>query len=160
MLIPLFLHARNLLSSPSFYLSGYLESRRDEYVDALRAVSRDGAWTEWCEFFLRGLIEQAAENQKKAKSIVDLNRRMQAIVAKATHSEHAHRAVEFLFATPIFASSHFVEASQIPRPTALRFLRVLRESGVLSTVLERSGPSPSILAFDALLNIVEGADNG
>jgi Fic family protein len=158
MIVPLFLYGRKLLSSPSFYMSGYLEARREEYVEALRAVSRDGAWTQWCEFFLRGVIEQAAENQRKAKAIIELNRRMQAEVAKATHSQHAHNAVEFLFANPIFASSHFVEASRIPRQTALRFLRVLRDGGILSTIFEGSGPRPAIFAFSELLDIAEGAE--
>ena len=156
MIIPLFLHARNLLSSPSFYMSGYLEARRERYIEALRAVSRDGAWTEWCEFFLEGIIEQAAENQQKAKAIIDLNRRMQASVAQATHSEHAHRAVEFLFTTRIFSSSHFVEASQIPRPTALRFLRVLSARGILETLIVGSGRRPTFYSFSELLDLAEG----
>lgn len=156
MLIPLFLYGRKLLSSPSFYMSGYLEARREQYIEALRAVSRDGAWTDWCEFFLNGVIEQSAQNQEKAKAIIELNRKMLTAVAKATHSEHAHRAVDFLFANPIFASSHFVQASQIPRPTALRFLRVLRDEGILSTVLDGLGPKPAVFAFWDLLDIAEG----
>jgi len=156
MIIPLYLYGRKLLSSPSFYMSGFLEARREQYIEALRGVSRDGAWTEWCEFFLQGVIEQAAQNQKKAKAIIDLNRRMQAAVAQATHSEHAHSAVEFFFATPIFSSSHFVTASRIPRPTALRFLRVLREDGILSTMFRGSGPIPAFYSFSELLDIAEG----
>jgi len=35
-----------------------------------------------------------------------------------THSQHAGRAVEFLFSRPLFASTHFVKGSGIPRPTA------------------------------------------
>jgi Fic family protein len=160
MIIPLFLYGRKLLGSPSFYMSAYLETHREQYIEALRAVSRDGAWTEWCEFFLLGMIDQSAQHQDKAKSIINLNRRMLAVVAKAMHSEHAHSAVEFLFANPIFASSHFVRASQIPRPTALRFLRVLRDEGILSTVLDGSGPRPSVFAFWELLDIAEGRVQG
>lgn len=156
MIIPLFLFERKLLRGPNFYMSAYLEAHRDQYVDSLRAISRDGAWTEWCEFFLQGMIEQAAANQSKAQAIVELYRRMLATVAKATHSEHANSAVEFLFAYPIFASSHFVEASHIPRPTALRFLRVLREQNILRTVIEGSGPRPTVFAFPELINIAEG----
>jgi len=156
MIIPLFLFEQKLLAAPSFYMSGYLEARRDQYVEALRAISRDGAWTEWCEFFLGGMIQQAAENQSKAQAIVELHRQMLARVAKLTHSEHANSAVEFLFAQPIFASPHFVKASRIPRPTALRFLRVLREQGVLRTVVEGSGPRPAVFAFPELINIAEG----
>ena len=42
MIIPLFLFARKLLHGPNFYMSGYLEARREEYVERMRAVSRDG----------------------------------------------------------------------------------------------------------------------
>jgi Fic family protein len=42
MIIPLFLYERKLLSGPNFYMSGYLEVRRDEYIEALRGISRDG----------------------------------------------------------------------------------------------------------------------
>ena len=156
MLIPLFLYRRSLLSSPSFYMSGYLESHREQYIDSLRAVSRDGAWTGWCEFFLHGIIDQATENQKKSEAIIDLNRRTLKAVAKSTRSQHAHSAVEFLFTNPIFSSTHFVQASRIPRPTALRFLRVLRAERILSTVIDGAGPSPAIFAFDELLEIAEG----
>ena len=72
MIVPLFLYERKLLSGPNFYMSGYLEARRDEYIERMRAISRDGAWTEWCAFFLQGLIEQASENQSKAQAILTL----------------------------------------------------------------------------------------
>jgi hypothetical protein len=105
---------------------------------------------------LDGIIEQAKENQSKAQAIIELNHKVSIQVAQATHSEHANSAVEFLFSNLIFASSHFVEHSQIPRPTALRFLRVLRDKGVLRVLLESSGPRPAIYAFPELLNIAEG----
>ncbi|WP_262422355.1 Fic family protein [Brevundimonas denitrificans] len=65
LIVPLFLFSEGLLTRPNFYLSEYLESHRDEYYDRLLAISRDGDWTGWCEFFLRGLITQAETNQTK-----------------------------------------------------------------------------------------------
>lgn len=67
--MPLFLQSKGLLSRPNFYLSEYLESRRDEYYDRLLAVSRDGDWTGWCLFFLRALIAQAEANQARGRSL-------------------------------------------------------------------------------------------
>jgi len=156
MIIPLFLFGRGILSGPNFYMSGYLEARREEYVEALRAVSRDGAWTGWCAFFLEGLIDQASENQAKAQAILDLHQQMLRELAELTHSQHSARAVEFLFSRPLFASTHFVAGSGIPRPTALRILTVLRDAGILQTIREGAGRRPAIFAFPALLNIAEG----
>jgi Fic family protein len=156
MIIPLFLFERGVLSGPNFYMSGYLEERRDLYIEGMRSVSRDGGWTDWCIFFLKGLINQASENQSKAQSILDLHKQMHRDVAELTHSQHSVRAVEFLFSRPIFASTHFVEGSGIPRPTALRILRVLRDAGVLGTIRQGTARTAAIFVFPQLLEIAEG----
>jgi Fic family protein len=156
MIIPLFLFERGVLKGPNFYMSGYLEARREQYVERMRAVSRDADWTGWCEFFLEGLVEQASQNQSKARAILDLHARMLHRVAELTHSQHSGRAVDFLFGHPVFASNHFVEHSGIPRPTALRFLTVLRDGGILRTIREGAGRRAAIYAFPELLNIAEG----
>lgn len=45
MLIPLYLFDRKILRYPEFYLSEYLETNKDEYLERLLAVSRDYDWT-------------------------------------------------------------------------------------------------------------------
>lgn len=156
MLIPLFLYQRRLLGSPNFYMSGYLEARREEYQQRLRAVSRDGDWTPWAAFFLDGIIEQAVDNERKARAILALYERIKSQVVDLTHSQHAIRAVDFLFQSPIFASTHFVENAVIPRPTAQRILGLLRESGLLKTLREGKGRRFGIYAFSVLLDVAEG----
>ncbi|HMU53176.1 MAG TPA: Fic/DOC family N-terminal domain-containing protein [Geminicoccaceae bacterium] len=156
MIVPLFLFERRILNGPNFYMSGYLETRREQYIEFMRAISRDGAWTPWCAFFLEGLIEQASENQSKAQAILELHQQMQRRVAELTHSQYAGLAVDFIFSRPVFASPHFVGGSRIPRQTALRFLAVLRDGGILRTIREGAGRRAAILAFSDLLNIAEG----
>lgn len=160
MIIPLFLFARKLLHGPNFYMSGYLEARREEYVERMRAVSRDGAWTEWCEFFLKGLIEQASSNQAKARAILALHQRMSRELPGLLRSPFVGNVVDFIFAYPIFASALFTDRSGVPQPSALRFLALLREGGVLTVLRERSGRRPAIYGFMELVNIVEGRDLG
>lgn len=158
MIIPLFLFERKVLSGPNFYMSGYLEANRDQYVENLRAISRDGAWTPWCIFFLKSLIEQASENQSKAQAILDLHRQMQRKIAELTHSQYASRIVDFLFSRPIFTSTQFIRELEIPPPTAQRFLSLLlrRDTDVLRTIRKGAGRRAAILAFPKLLNIAEG----
>jgi Fic family protein len=158
MLIPLFLYQRKLLSSPDFYMSGYLEAKREEYLESLRAVSRDGNWTGWCAFFLQGIREQAAENERKARAILALYDRVKTQVADLTHSQHSIRAVDFLFQSPIFPAPLFTNNSGIPKPTANRILTVLRDHGILIPVQEGRGRRPGIVLFRELLNIAEGDD--
>ena len=158
MIIPLFLFERSVLGGPNFYMSGYLEARRDQYIESMRAISRDGAWTPWCAFFLEGVIQQASGNQAKAQAILSLHQSMLKTVAGLTHSQYSGLAVDFLFSFPVFASSHFVNDSGIPRPTALRILGALRDAGLLGVVREGAGRRPGVFAFSPLLNIAEGRD--
>lgn len=159
MVIPLFLYAQGLLGGPYFSMSGYLEARREEYLEAMRAVSRDGAWTAWCAFFLQGVIEQAAENRARARAIVALYRRMRREVAEVTGSQYADLAVEFLFARPVFSTTQFLKGTEIPRHTARRILRRLGESevGILRTIRKGAGQMPNVLAFPELVRTVEGS---
>jgi Fic family protein len=156
--IPLFLRAKGLLSQPSFYLSEYLEARRDAYYDRLLAVSRDRDWTGWCEFFLQAMVAQAAENERKARAIVDLYNAKKDWIAAVTHSQYAVRALDWLFLRPIFKTSDFVATAEIPAPTAGRILRVVRDEGLLHEIEPARGRRAAVLAFRELLNLAEGAE--
>lgn len=156
MLIPLFLYKKGMLGSPNFYMSGYLEAQRETYQERLRAVSRNDAWTRWCAFFLQGIADQAVQNERKARAILALYDRVKTEVADLTHSQHAIRAVDFLFQQPIFATPDFIKGSGIPKPTASRIRGLLCESGLLSTLREGKGQRPGIYAFRELINIAEG----
>ena len=158
MLIPLFLYQRKLLTSPVFYMSGYLERKREEYQERLRAVSRDGDWTAWCVFFLEGVREQAGENERRARSILALYDRIKTQVADLTHSQHTMKAVDFLFQTPIFGAPAFTNHAGIPKPSASRILALLRDAGILLTLEEGRGRRAGIYAFRELLNVAEGSE--
>ena len=156
MLIPLYLFSRELLSAPTFYISAYLEAHRDQYYDRLLAVSRDGDWTGWCEFFLGALEAQAESNTGKARDILDLYSKKKEWVIDQTGSKHAIRALDFVFDRPVFPASDFVGRAGIAKTTAKRILGVLREGGMLRVLREPGGREPAIMAFPELLNIVEG----
>lgn len=158
MLIPLFLYQRKLLASPDFYMSSYLEANRDEYQERLRAVSRDGDWTGWCVFFLHGIREQAAANERKARAILSYYDQIKNQVADLTHSQHSIRVVDFIFQSPIFAAPLFTNHAEIPKATANRILTLLRDKGILYPIQDGKGRRPGIYAFRALLNIAEGND--
>lgn len=158
LIIPLFLSSRGLLSRPNFYLSEYFEAHREEYYERLLAVSRDGDWTGWCIFFLRAVIAQAGINQAKTTAILDLYGKRRDWIAEATKSPYGARALDWIFARPIFKSSDFVASVDIPRPTAIRILRVVREHGLLREVRPASGRRSAVYAFSELLNLAEGRE--
>ena len=158
LMVPIFLYSQKLLSRPNFYLSAYFERHRDAYYDRLLAISRDGDWTGWCEFFLRALISQAEDNQRKAQAILALYRTRKDWIARTTRSQYAVRALDWMFQRPIFKTSDFIETAGIPAPTAGRILRVSRDEGLLREFRPASGRRAAILAFSELLNIAEGEE--
>lgn len=160
MLIPLFLFEQGVLKHPSFYMSGYLEARRDEYIDRLAAVSRDEAWTEWCIFFLEGIIDQVHENTVKVKAIIDLNEKLNKDLPVTLASKYAIHAINFMFSRPIFSSRNFMQDTEIPVSSAKSLLFKLSNGNepILKTLFLGKGRNPTIYGFAQLLNIAEGRD--
>ncbi|MCB1753493.1 MAG: Fic family protein [Gammaproteobacteria bacterium] len=158
MMIPLFMHQAGLIHRPMFYISAYLEARRDAYYEQLLSISRDGNWTGWCGFFLQAIQAQAEENLTKASAILELYNRMKGEIQSLTHSQYAIFALDWIFERPIFRSSDFTASPSIPKPTATRILGVLKEAGVLKELRSGSGRRAAVLQYPELLNLAEGHD--
>ncbi len=156
MCIPLFMHQAGLIQRPMFYISAYFEANRDEYYDRLLAVSRDDDWSGWCAFFLKAVRTQAEQNLEKANAVLGLYNRMKLKIAEISHSQFSIHALEWIFEKPIFNSSDFVQASGIPKATATRILRVLKDEGVLQIWAEGRGSRPAVYGYVELLNVAEG----
>lgn len=156
LLVPLFLVSKELLSTPCFFISDYLEARREEYCDRLLAVSKHDDWTSWCEFFLTALKVQAEDNEAKAKAIHELYKAKKEWIAEKTHSHQAVKALDWFFGRPVFKTPDFEESSGIPKPTARRIVKLAKEGGLLRELRPASGRRPAILALNELLNIAEG----
>ncbi len=60
--------------------------------------------------------------------------------------------------TTMDCSTDFVASSGIPKPTARRCLRVLREKEILKVLVAASGRRAAILGYPDLLNIAEGRE--
>ncbi len=156
--VPLYLFSIKALQSPMFYISAYLEARRDEYYERLLAVSRNGDWTGWCVFFLKALVEQAKENHAKASTILSLYEKEKNRIIELTRSHYAIRALDFLFNRPIFTVPTFTLETAIPNTTAKRIIGILLNNRLLKELKPAEGRKPTVLAFHPLLNIAEGKE--
>ena len=157
-LIPLYLYERKVLRRPMFYLSGYLEGHRDEYIQRLRALSGEpAAWNDWIRFFLTALIEQARENSDKARGIMDLYERLKVRVIELTHSQYAVPMLDVLFKRPVLRSSEFETQPGMPsKQMIMSMIGKLKQDNILKTVREGSGRRAQVLALAELINLCEG----
>ena len=153
-LITLMMWKLGLISGPYFYISGYLETRKTDYIDYMRAVSVTKDWTPWCIFFLEAVLAQAEINLNKSEEIRELYEAMKEMFRKLLSSQWSINALDFVFANPVFRNNVFTNRSGIPKQTAHRFTRILVEAELLTTVRSPSGRRPGLYAFEPLLQMV------
>ena len=154
MLITLVLWSSGLISEPHFYISGYFEANKDEYIDIMRGVSKNGDWIEWCSFFLKAVESQAKANLKVAEDISELYEDLKPIFSDVLASKWAFAALDFIFTHPVFKNKTFSNKSGIPLSTASRFSRTLVSEGFLKVIEESSGSKSTLYSFEPLLSLV------
>jgi len=156
MLVTLMLWDKKLISKPHFYISPYLETNKNEYIDRMRAVSENDAWTDWCIFFLNAVEKQAKEHIQTAQRIADLYDQMKDIFINLLSSKQSVKALDFIFSNPIFQNTKLSSQTDIPSHTANRFTRILCDKELLNTLRPASGSRPALLSFEPILTIIRG----
>ena len=154
MLITLMLWKSGTISAPHFYVSGYFEENKDEYIDTMRRVSETGNWDEWCSFFLKAIEQQAIKNLAIAENIRELYEEMKQTFSDVLSSKWSVTALDFVFTNPVFRNNKFTSNSGISAATAARFTRTLLDEGIIRTVEEASGRRPALYSFEPLMNLV------
>ena len=154
MLITLMLWKLGGLSQPHFFVSGYFETHKAEYIERMREVSASGDWTGWIVFFLTALHEQARANIATADAILALYAAMRERFRSLLNSQYHDQALDFMFGRPVFFSNRFIETSGIPATPARLITRRLVEAGLLRTVEPAAGRRAGLYAFDPLLELL------
>lgn len=154
MLITLMLWQSGTISAPHFYVSGYFEENKDQYLDTMRRVSESGDWDEWCAFFLEAIEQQAIRNLAVAENIRSLYEEMKQTFAKLLSSKWSVTALDFVFTNPVFRNNKFTTNSGIPQATAARFTRAMLDRGIITTIEEASGRRPALYSFEPLMELV------
>jgi Fic family protein len=154
MLITLSLWDKGIISQPHFYVSGYLEEQKEQYIERMRQVSMSNDWTGWCEFFLEALREQANRNLSTAMQISDLYEEMKEVFREKLASQWSIVAQDFIFSQPVFRNNRFTKRSGIPRQTAAKFTRMLTDQGLLKELSPASGRRAALYSFEPLMEIV------
>lgn len=155
MLITLMLWKLGILHQPNFFVSGYFEAHKDEYVERMRLVSASKDWTGWIVFFLQAMHAQATVNIQTANSIFSLHSAMRERFREVLNSQFHDQALDFVFTSPVFRNDRFVERSGIPPSSARALSRRLVEAGLLRTLESSSGRRAALYAFDPLLGLLK-----
>ena len=134
LLITYLLTERGVLHKPVLYLSHYFKRHRQEYYEHLQAVRERGAWEAWLAFFLRGVIEVAAEAAETARRILHLREQHRTAITEqlGRAAGNGHKVLESLFDRPILAVNDARKLTGTTYPAANSLVSRLVELGVLS----------------------------
>lgn len=130
LLMPLILGNWGLLDLPLLYLSEFFEDHRDEYVDALFAVSQRGAWKEWILFTLRAVERQSADAMYRGRHILESRERLRQRY-QAGRSTSILQIVDMLFERPAITVGQAAERTAITYAAANKAIQTLVKDGVI-----------------------------
>jgi len=122
------------LSRPLLYLSPFFDRHKDEYIDALFAVSTNGEWDRWLRLCLRGTSNVCVDALERCDRLVSLRNEYQARADRT--GTRAHTIVEGLFSSPIVRITDVAKRLGITYPTAKTDVEKLVELEILSPLRE------------------------
>lgn len=139
-LIPIFLMQAGTLESPLLYISPAVEGRKDDYVDLMLAVSRDGEWTAWIAFFLEMVVNACNATNSTLAELETVRQEFRQKISDARGSSRLMTVVDELFASPVISIPHIANLLSVTYQAARNMVDRLMELGVLDEVDETSNP--------------------
>lgn len=130
LLITLFLIERRILPTPLLYLSAFFEATRSEYYDGLSAVSFEGAWDRWLEYFLNGVARMSEDALSRAERINGLLSDWRKDLG-GKGSRAPVDLIDLLAENPFWTITRAAERLDVAYTTAQRAVERLVEMGIL-----------------------------
>jgi Fic family protein len=154
LLITLLLCAEHVLQQPLLYLSLYFKQNRDTYYDRLQRVRTDGAWEEWLEFFLEGVIAAAGSATQTARQIREVVARDRATIhGLGRGAASALRVHELAGRRIVLTASGTASQLGLSVPTVNAALARLEATGILREVTGRR--RGRVFVYDAYLDLLQ-----
>jgi Fic family protein len=156
-LIPLYLYDKKILSSPSFYLSEYLEEHRDEYIRRLEDLKEGGAaWDRWCLFFVQAVKVQADSNVTRITTVLKLYEKLKARMMAMTTSRYGVAMLDAMFVHPVFKTANLLKTPGMPqRPQMMKLLEKMVEGKILKVLVEGSGRRAAVYSLHELVKVCD-----
>jgi len=140
---------------PWLFLSAYFERYQEEYVQKLFDVSTRGAWEEWIEYCLNGVIVQSRDSIVRCNLFHQLRGKYDARVD--SHSPRTHQIIESLFASPVVTIPSVAKRFHVQYHTAQSDIERLMDAHIL---FEVGGTHPRSFFAPEIMRIAYDDDPG
>ena len=130
-LMMLQLYDAGLLPEPYLYLSAYFNRHRQQYLDFLLEVSRDGAWEQWITFVLNAIAEQAIDAYDCGVQLQSLQEQYR---SHYPNRPAARDVVDHLFEAPYLTATRAIEATGRSRQAVYDAIDALEADGIVRQI--------------------------
>jgi len=135
MLIALMLVENDTLPQPLLYMSPWLERHKDQYIDLMFSVSKNGEWESWIAFFLDAMAASAAETISVVERIQDLKQAYRERFQQARRSALMLRIIDLAFERPAMRLTDIADQLGVTYAGAANNVKELIRAGVAEEVL-------------------------
>jgi Fic family protein len=132
LLLTLMVRDRCGVTQPWLHMSEYFSRDKHAYVTFLKRVSTDGAWDEWIEYCLQGVVEQASSSIVRCDRLRQLRDEYLSRLTVRNSSLRLKEIVEGLFSAPMVAVADLPRRLGVSYPTAKADVKKLMDAGVLA----------------------------
>lgn len=141
------------LRYPILNLSSWLEPRKEEYKDALLAVSRTGNLDEWIQFFCQAVAAQADDACRRIDELQQVRLEFLELVRKDRARGVVLEIVEDLIGYPVLTASQAASLHQVTYPPANSALKRLERLGIVRELTGRT--YGRVYACERVMKIVD-----
>jgi Fic family protein len=133
-------------------VSAFFEASRRDYYDGLRAVSEQGAWQDWLEYFLQGIARMSEDALNRATRINDLLAGWRNKLAGQSTNTPL-RVIDLLAANPFLTITGTASQLRLAFTTAQRAIERLEQNGIVQRISDAK--RDRVYCARALLDILE-----
>jgi Fic family protein len=151
----LYLINNELLDSPILYLSRHIVQTKTEYYRLLQQVRDTGEWEEWIVYILRGIEQTSQKTLKTVEQIKGLMMVFKHRLRSTLPKLYSQDLLNNLFFHPYTKIDYIIQALEVSRPTASKYLQQLVKHGFLRE--EKMGVSKFFVNYQ-LMALLENVD--
>jgi Fic family protein len=123
----LYLISSGLLDTPILYLSRYIVQSKSEYYRLLQDVRDNENWEEWILYILKGIETTSRQTLITVSEIKDLMMDFKHRLRNTLPKIYSQDLLNNLFFHPYTKIDYIINALQVSRPTASKYLQQLVE---------------------------------
>jgi Fic family protein len=129
----LYLILNDLLEIPILYISSYIIKNKGEYYKRLNAVNKNDEWENWILYILKAVEVTSRQTILQIQLIRELLKQTIEKVRENAPKIYSKELVENIFEQPYTKIEYITTKLGVERKAASRYLRKLKEIGVLES---------------------------